>query len=103
MFMPKQNRSRKWKNRRKGNRRAAEQSKLFHPLCGEELEDRRMMAAGALDLSFGTGGLVTTEFFHSTLSNASTVNAAAVQSDGKVLAAGSNCLVRYNANGSLDS
>src|SRR6266478_5525335 len=61
-------------------------------------------APGDLDPTFGTGGLVTT-------ANGSAnfiANALAIQSDGKLVAAGySNSpsvftLVRYNTDGSLD-
>jgi len=63
---------------------------------------------GSLDSSFGTGGKVTTDI--GTLSSDS-VNAIAVQSDGKILLggrfnpSGSNdfAVVRYNTDGSLDS
>jgi uncharacterized delta-60 repeat protein len=63
-----------------------------------------MAHAGDLDPTFGTGGIVTT---------ANTgANAAALQSDGKIVVAGSisttqnpqqGGLLRYNTNGSLDS
>lgn len=66
----------------------------------------RYEAHGALDTSFGAGGMVTTA-----LGGAGAVAyAVAIQSDGKVLVAGVNlgstrqvALVRYNANGVLDS
>ena len=62
---------------------------------------------GSLDTSFDGDGLVTTDF-GSTHDSASAV---AVQSDGKIVVAGSNIsdfacdfvLARYNSNGSLDS
>ncbi|HEX4245428.1 MAG TPA: hypothetical protein VHY77_07680, partial [Acidimicrobiales bacterium] len=64
---------------------------------------------GALDPSFGTGGLVTT-----TMSAGGTdvVNAVATQSDGKIVAVGYDqplggvqrfAVARYNTNGTLDS
>src|SRR6266536_6168109 len=58
---------------------------------------------GALDPSFGTGGQVTTDF-----GGFDSAQAVAVQSDGKILAAGSSgggdfALARYNADGTLDS
>ena len=58
-----------------------------------------MAHAGDLDPTFGTGGIVTT---------ANTApDAAALQSDGKVVVAGSisnqGGLLRYNTNGSLDT
>ena len=62
-----------------------------------------MAQAGSLDPTFGTNGIVTT---------ANTgANAAALQSDGKIVAAGSIStsqnhqqpgLLRYNTNGTLD-
>src|SRR5436853_5355143 len=42
-------------------------------------------AAGDLDLSFGTGGKVTTDFF----GDRDRANAMALQSDGKIVVAGS--------------
>jgi uncharacterized delta-60 repeat protein len=69
----------------------------------------RYNADGSLDLSFGAGGTVTTDFFGS-IDN---ISGLALQSDGKIVAAGvafvSNpgdkevALARYNASGSLDS
>src|SRR6266536_3291285 len=58
---------------------------------------------GALDPSFGTGGQVTTDF-----GGFDSAQAVAVQSDGKIVAAGSTgggdfALARYNGDGSLDS
>ena len=63
-----------------------------------------MAHAGDLDPTFGTGGIVTTAN--------SGANAAALQSDGKIVVAGSIStmqnfqqpgLLRYNTNGNLDS
>jgi uncharacterized delta-60 repeat protein len=62
-----------------------------------------MAQAGSLDPTFGNNGIVTT-------ANTS-ANAAALQSDGKIVVAGSIAvqnlqeggLLRYNTNGSLDS
>jgi len=66
-------------------------------------------SSGALDSTFGTGGIVTTPIFSLDAAAA----AVAVQGDGKIVAAGlagstsSNvwdvALLRYNANGSLDT
>ncbi|MBB1077631.1 DUF1566 domain-containing protein, partial [Rhodoferax sp. 4810] len=59
---------------------------------------------GSLDISFGTGGKVTTDF-----GSEERGNALAVQSDGKILIAGSAndstnfALARYNTDGSLDT
>ena len=63
---------------------------------------------GSLDTNFGTGGKVTTDLGGSLDS----ANAMAIQSDGKIIAAGRNydstgagglALVRYNTNGTLDT
>jgi uncharacterized delta-60 repeat protein len=66
-------------------------------------------AAGELDPSFGSGGLVTTDFG----SRGDFGLAVALQADGKIVAAGNSsavgvfsvsfALARYNPNGSLDS
>jgi len=74
--------------------------------------------AGSLDLSFGDNGIVTTNIIG--ISKNSGGNATAIQSDGKILVAGSHestecnsnnglssvydiLLLRYNTNGSLDA
>ena len=68
-----------------------------------------MAQAGSLDPTFGTGGVVTTNFGGE---NNTIANAAAIQGDGKILVAGSipnsqgfgeAGVARYNTNGSLDS
>jgi uncharacterized delta-60 repeat protein len=67
----------------------------------------RYNADGSLDTSFGTGGKVTTPIG----SISETAYSVAVQSDGKIIAAGSAyiisgtdfAVVRYNADGSLDT
>ncbi|WP_405883438.1 calcium-binding protein [Streptomyces sp. NBC_01384] len=57
---------------------------------------------GSLDTGFGTGGRVSTDF-----GDYDFANGVAVQSDGRIVAAGSTdadfALARYNANGSLDA
>jgi uncharacterized delta-60 repeat protein len=66
----------------------------------------RFNANGTLDASFGTGGIVTTGFGVS-----AEATSAAVQADGKIVAAGfanldgahDFALVRYNSNGTLDA
>ena len=69
----------------------------------------RYNANGSLDTSFGVDGKVTTNFGTSGTSydSGDLGNSVTVQSDGKILVAGvsnSNfALVRYNANGSLDT
>ncbi len=69
----------------------------------EALEDRTLLAAGALDPTFGSGGRVITEFIGPVESEG---QAVALQPDGKVVLAGkaSNRVVvaRYQADGSLD-
>src|SRR5215203_3329841 len=64
--------------------------------------------AGNLDPTFGTGGIVRTDF----AGNIDQANAVAVQPNGQIVAAGSSfsnsktvedlIVARYNANGSLD-
>jgi uncharacterized delta-60 repeat protein len=67
-----------------------------------------MGAPGSLDPTFGTGGIVTTNFGGE---DNTVANATAIQSDGKILVAGSipnnqgfgeAGVARYNTNGSLD-
>jgi uncharacterized delta-60 repeat protein len=72
----------------------------------EVLEDRCQPSAGALDLTFGSGGIVTTDI----ASSNDAAYAVLIQPDGKVLAGGiannprgDFGLARYLADGSLDS
>lgn len=66
----------------------------------------RFNANGALDATFGTGGIVTTDFGVS-----AEATSAVVQADGKIVAAGyanldggeSFALARFNSNGTLDT
>ena len=62
----------------------------------------RYDANGALDSTFGAGGKVTTD-----LGGANLAHSVAIQSDGKIVAAGDSAggfaLARYTINGSLDS
>ena len=51
---------------------------------------------GTLDPGFGTGGVVIT-------SNATVANGVALQSDGKIVVAAGNSVIRYNQDGSLDA
>nr|MDZ8046441.1 DUF4347 domain-containing protein [Nostoc sp. DedQUE02] len=59
---------------------------------------------GSFDNSFGTNGIVTTDIGSNTTDTAYSVS---VQTDGKILVAGSSgsnfALVRYNSDGSLDT
>ena len=73
----------------------------------EKLDPRRLLSAGTIDTSFGTGGLLTQDFgFGDDFGNAITV-----QSDGKILVAGtvrgsaSNDfgVARFNSDGTLDT
>jgi uncharacterized delta-60 repeat protein len=64
---------------------------------------------GSLDITFGTGGKLTTDFF----SDYDVASAIAIQSDGKIIALGEAynntirnsdfALARYNTNGSMDN
>jgi uncharacterized delta-60 repeat protein len=67
----------------------------------ELLEDRRLMSAGDLDLSFGNGGKVQSAALGFNPSD------IALQSDGKIIAVGERdnhfAVARLNANGSLDT
>ncbi|HYU99854.1 MAG TPA: hypothetical protein VE977_13580 [Pyrinomonadaceae bacterium] len=66
------------------------------------LTNSAMAAAGDLDPSFGSGGLVTTDL----LNTLEVIRKVAVQTDGKLVAVGNSgsndVLVRYKLNGSLD-
>ena len=67
----------------------------------------KFTSTGALDTAFGSAGIVMTDFG----GTQDSVNAMLLQSDGKIVAAGSTgtgltnqfALARYNSNGSLDS
>jgi uncharacterized delta-60 repeat protein len=72
------------------------------------LENRKLLAAGQLDPSFGAGGKVTVDF-HGTLVQSTVV---ATQADGKTVVAGPShdpghetdvALTRLNVNGTLDT
>lgn len=67
----------------------------------EMLEARRLLAVGDLDLTFGTSGHVQTEY----ASGPAAINAiaSAVQSDGKVVAAGEGGIARFMPDGTLDA
>ncbi len=75
----------------------------------ESLEDRRLLSAGALDTTFGSGGRQTIPF---PLGGTSVyADSMAVQADGKIVvagytrgaAAGEMAVARLNPNGSLDT
>ncbi len=72
----------------------------------EPLEQRVLLSAGDLDPTFGVGGLVTTDF-----GSSEAALSVAVQTDGKIVVAGSSdqgatgtdfALARYNSDGTLD-
>jgi uncharacterized delta-60 repeat protein len=79
-------------------------------LSFERLEDRSLLSAGDLDLTFGGDGTVTTDL-GSIDTTTQLARSVAVQADGKIVAAGMTTnsfapwdffLARYNADGSLD-
>ena len=71
--------------------------------AGNDFAVARFDSSGLLDSSFGSGGKVTTDFDD----NNDQAYAVAIQTDGKIIAAGSSggdfALVRYNSNGFPDS
>lgn len=86
----------------------------FEPVASSQGSLAPCGAAGGLDASFGTGGIVTTGVGPN--SSLDIIQALAIQADGKIVAAGSGytnddptnsgrdfAVVRYNADGSLDS
>jgi uncharacterized delta-60 repeat protein len=92
--------------KRKATAEAIRRRQSYRPRL-ESLEDRCLLSGGALDPTFGTGGIVTTAVG----SNSSGAHAVVVQSDGKIVAGGNGVdatgnpdftLARYNANGTLD-
>jgi len=72
------------------------------PSHGTTFAVARYNSDGSLDSSFGTGGMVTTDFGV----DGEGVNGLAIQPDGKIIAAGEAggvlALARYNPDGSLD-
>ena len=81
----------------------------FNPASGNDFALAEYTANGVLDSSFGTGGIVTTDFF----GGDDQAFALAVQPNGQVVVGGyafntntnnnDFALARYNANGTLDS
>jgi uncharacterized delta-60 repeat protein len=68
--------------------------------------------AGHLDPTFGSGGIVTTDFGDQGNSNKASANAVTIQSNGKIVVGGGvpshtgfpvPAVARYNTNGSLDT
>src|SRR5438034_5239081 len=91
-------------------RAAARRTHCIRP-CFERLEDRAMLTAGDLDLSFGGDGRVTTDI-GMLVESIETARSVAIQPDGKIVAVGSTqnagtgrdfALVRYNPDGSPDT
>ena len=84
---------------------------------GTEFGLARFSANGIIDPTFGTNGMVTTDFInppYTISSNYDAVNAISLQTDGKIIAVGNTtnyalyntldvALARYNTNGSLDT
>ena len=79
----------------------------LNPGTGLDFTLARYNSDGSLDATFGTGGKVTTDFFH----NNDLAWAVVIQGDGKIVAAGEAvptlfsdfALARYNSDGSLDA
>jgi uncharacterized delta-60 repeat protein len=73
-------------------------------LLVEPLEDRRLLSAGDLDVTFGVGGIVQTDFVGS---GDEGIQAIVHQPDGKIVAVGNStgtvALARYDTDGSLDA
>ncbi|MCA9028644.1 MAG: hypothetical protein KDA86_25785 [Planctomycetaceae bacterium] len=86
----------------------------LHSTCFalEKLEERTLLTAGTLDLSFGTEGVVVTNLPDAEEANG---NDVAIQADGKIVAVGQRqrnqndrftediVVTRYNQDGSLDT
>ncbi len=81
--------------------RRPKRKQLRYSLHIEELEARRLLAVGTTDPSFGEAGLVQTDFGDS-LSSSNKAFAVRLQSNGKIVAAGENAIVRYTRDGQLD-
>jgi hypothetical protein len=77
----------------RGRPKPTPQPGAFKP-CLEALEERRLLYAGALDHTFGINGLVTVPLPAIPFDQ---LNAVALQSDGKVVVAGSEGLMNEAA------
>ena len=85
------------------------------PANVEILEERSLLSAGTIDLSFGQNGVVTTDFSTDVQSNLNRVNEILLQPDGKIIAVGQalapdsgsdmsgTLQARYFPDGSLDT
>jgi uncharacterized delta-60 repeat protein len=84
---------------------AAGQTVTFNPPTANDFALARYNANGSLDSTFSGDGRVTTDF--SIFAPSDQAFAVAIQTDGKLLAAGTSMgdfgLARYNGDGSLDS
>jgi uncharacterized delta-60 repeat protein len=72
----------------------------------EHLEDRTLLSGGALDPTFGNGGVATS--FHSSTYEIDAATTLALQPDGRILVVGrlpgpTNVLERLNPDGSVDT
>src|SRR5690349_3699946 len=80
-------------------------SGFFWPAPDQEAKQIMPEAAGSLDPTFGTGGLVITDF-----GGDDSATSVAIQADGKIVVAGAEftagkarfALARYNRDGTLD-
>jgi len=91
---------------------------VFFTACGggggdSKAKNETPPAPGTLDASFGTGGVVVTDFEYSGSSTYLEINAMAIQSDGKIVVAGyidnednnteDFIVARYNVDGTVDT
>ena len=79
--------------------RRALRSRLFQI---ERLDERTVFAAGQLDTNFGEAGIARTGFDDSA-TYGTLVLGTAVQSDGRIVAAGEGGMARFNSDGSIDT
>ncbi|MBI3775336.1 MAG: hypothetical protein HY273_07265 [Gammaproteobacteria bacterium] len=76
----------------------------------QDLKVKVMAQSGGLDISFGTNGIVTKDFGNIEVPTSDSAKAVVVQSDGKIVVAGTtfndsssgSALVRYTKEGKLD-
>ena len=66
----------------------------------DSLEPRNYFAAGALDPTFGTGGV---EVFRSSAVGGPTPQGVIEEADGKIVVGTSGAILRFNQNGSIDT
>jgi uncharacterized delta-60 repeat protein len=74
--------------------------------AGNDFAIARYKANGKLDKTFGTNGIVRTNFANGEADSIDDIDGIVIQSDGKIVAAGGShgdfAMARYNADGSLD-